>query len=368
MGRKTSEIIDYLEEIAPTDLAMDFDNVGLLIGNRNASIKRVLICLEVTSEVVEEAINEKIDLIVSHHPVIFQALRRINEHEPKGRIIYKLIKNDIGVYSAHTNLDVTHGGLNNQLASIIGLRDIENLVTYKREKLYKVVVFVPINAVDAVRSAMSRAGAGYIGNYGDCSFMVEGIGTFTPYEGTNPYIGTEGRLEKVEEYRLETIVPEGMLKRVLESMKSVHPYEEVAYDVYRLDMAGREYGMGNIGELDRPETLEAFINRVKQKLSVGSIRVSGKISKEIKNVAVFCGSFDRGILGAVKSKADVLLTGDVKYHDAVDMREMGICAIDAGHFNTERIITPVLKKLLSDKFPDVETIVSDVERDPFKFY
>lgn len=367
MSIKTREIIRYMEELAPNNLAEDYDNVGLLIGNRQSSVERIMVCLEVSSKTVDEAVAQKVDLIISHHPVIFKGLKRINEDDPKGNVIYRLIKNNVGVYSAHTNLDVAHGGVNNYLSLLLGLTEISNLKDYISEKLYKIVVFVPHDSVDSVREAMSRAGAGWIGNYSDCSFMTAGLGTFRPLEGTNPYIGTTGSLEKVDEYRLETVVTQKDLRKVIEAMIKIHPYEEVAYDIYPLEIKGRQYGMGNVGVLDKPKSLEDFIGVVKEKLNVRNVRIIGDIDGKIRKVAVFCGSFDRGVAGVAKSKADVLVTGDVKYHDAMDMLEMGMCVIDAGHFNTERIIVNRLVELISGNFPQIEVIKSNMEEDPFKF-
>lgn len=364
---RISDIARYMEELAPVNIAEDYDNVGLLIGDRGSKVNRILVCLDVSSKVVDEAVEKNVDLIVSHHPVIFKGLKRINEDDTKGSIIYKLIKNNIGVYSAHTNLDVAFGGVNNYLSSLLGLTEISNLTGYKSEKLYKVVVFVPVDSVDPVRDSMSRAGAGWIGNYSDCSFMAKGIGTFVPLEGTNPYIGTRGKLEKVDEYRLETVVSKDNLQKVVEAMKHAHPYEEVAYDVYPLEINGKEYGMGNVGVLDKPKTLEDFIALIKERLNIKTVRLIGSIDKEIKKVAVFCGSFDNKVAWAAKLQADVLVTGDVKYHDAMDMAEMGMCVIDAGHFNTERIIVPRLVQLLSNRFSDMEVMGNDVEEDPFKY-
>ncbi|MFZ5985911.1 MAG: Nif3-like dinuclear metal center hexameric protein [Bacillota bacterium] len=361
-----NEIIRFLEELAPNNLAEDYDNVGLLLGNRDSAVNRVMVCLDVTSKVAAEAAEKGVDLIVSHHPVIFKGLKRINEDDPKGRIIYNLIKNNIGVYSVHTNLDVVKGGVNNHLSMTLGLTEIKNLKKYKSEMLYKIVVFVPQDSVDLVRDAMSRAGAGWIGNYSDCSFMTKGTGTFRPLEGTNPYIGKKGNLERVDEYRLETVAPQKSLKKVVEAMTSAHPYEEVAYDIYPLEVSAKEYGMGDIGVLKEPVTLNEFVKTVKEKLDVSSVRVIGSIDRKIKNVAVFCGSFDESLSGLVKSNADVLVTGDIKYHTAVDIMEMGMCVIDAGHFNTEKIIVPRLSELISGKFPELEVISNKVEEDPFK--
>lgn len=367
MSTKCSEIIRFMEEMAPACLAEEWDNVGLIIGSRNQDIKRVMVCLDVTSKVVNEAVEKKVDMIVSHHPFIFKGLKRITEDDPKGSVVYRLIRNGIGVYSAHTNLDFTVEGINDTLASLLGLSNVRSLKKYRSGKLYKVVVFVPEAQVDQVREAMSNAGAGWIGNYSHCSFMAKGKGTFKPLEGTNPYIGSQGNLEKVEEYRLETVVPQEKLKNVINSMIEAHPYEEVAYDVYSLEIDGKEYGYGKVGTLAEAQKPESFISSVKEKLNVNNVRVIGNPKKEISNVAVFCGSFDERLLSGLKG-VDVLVTGDLKYHTCLDAAEMGLFIVDAGHYGTERVIVPKLAQTLAKKFPSIEVVTSELEEDPIKTY
>lgn len=368
MSAKCREITSFIEEFAPLHLAESWDNPGLILGSYDQEIRRVMVCLDVTSKVVDECVKNKIDLIISHHPFIFKGLKRINNDDSKGKAIYNLIKNNISVYSAHTNLDFTFGGINEQLAELLCLRDIKNLKKYKAEKLYKIVVFVPEDSVETVREAMCNAGAGWIGNYSDCSFMTKGIGTFKPLSNTNPYIGTRGHLENVGEYRLETIVPEKNLNSVISSMIKAHPYEEVAYDVYGLEVEGRQYGMGKVGVLGEPETLESFVALVKAKLNIPSLRLIGYTNREIKKVGVFCGSFDEDWSAALKHDVDILVTSDIKYHAAMDAVEMELCVIDAGHFNTERIIIPKLVDILSKRFVGLEFFSNNVEYDPFKTY
>lgn len=365
MGVELLEIIKYIENIAPKNLAEDYDNVGLIIGKKESEIKRIMVCLDVTSKVVEEAVGKSVDLIVSHHPFIFKGLKRINGDDVKGSIIYNLIKNNIAVYSAHTNLDIADGGVNESLAKVLGLCNLQNLKKHRILKLYKVAVFIPKEDVDKVRDAMSEAGAGWIGNYSDCTFMTNGIGTFKPLEGTNPYIGLKGKLEHVNEVKLETIVSQEKLHNVIDKMIKAHPYEEVAYDIYSLSMDGKEYGLGKVGTLKNSETLNNFISSVKEKLNVKNVRVIGNIDKKIKKVAVFCGSYDENCNKTVISKADVLVTGDIKYHTAIDMAEMGMCVIDAGHFNTERIIVPKLVNILNEQFENLDIFSNTVEKDPF---
>ncbi|WP_010243225.1 Nif3-like dinuclear metal center hexameric protein [Acetivibrio cellulolyticus] len=367
MAVKCGDIIRFMEEFAPPRLAEDWDNVGLMVGSREDEVKKVMVCLDVTPKVIEAASEENVDLIISHHPLIFKGLKRINREDFKGKIVMDLIQKGINVYSAHTNLDVTDGGINQYLSQVLGLKNIKNLKEYKIERLLKLVVFVPKESLDTVRDAMSKAGAGWIGNYSDCSFTTEGIGTFRPQEGTNPYIGTQGNLEKLEEYRVETVASERIIDRVVSAMISAHPYEEVAYDIYPLEIPGKEYGMGCVGEMGSAMQLDSFAEVVKNKLNAGNVRVIGNLDREIKKAAVFCGSFDNDIMGLAKSKADVLVTGDVKYHDALDMLQMGMCVIDAGHFSTERIIVPRLVEILKKKFSGVEVMSNNVEEDPFKY-
>ena len=367
MAVKCEDIIKFMEEFAPPILAEDWDNVGLMVGSREDEIKKVMVCLDVTSDVIKTAESNKVDLIVSHHPLIFKGLKKINREDFKGRMIMDLIRKGINVYSAHTNLDVTDGGVNEHLSRVLGLKNLKNLKYYKTERLLKLVVFVPKDSLDAVRDAIGKAGAGWIGNYSDCTFSTEGIGTFKPLEGTNPYIGTQGNLEKVEEYRVETVASERIIDKVVSAMITAHPYEEVAYDVYPLEFSGKEYGLGCVGEMDSDMRLDDFAEVVKSKLNTPKVRVIGNLDREIKKAAVYCGSFDNEIIGMVKSKADVLVTGDVKYHDALDMLQMGMCVIDAGHFSTERIIVPRLAEILKERFEDLEVISNKVEEDPFKF-
>lgn len=366
MGILLKEIADFMEEWAPLHLAEDYDNVGLLVGSRKTCVKNVMVCLDVTNDVVDEAVRSNINLIISHHPLIFKGIKRINEDDFQGGIIYKLIRNNIGVYSAHTNLDCTQNGVNENLARSLELQDIKILKSYKVEKLYKVVIFVPEGHEAKVREAIGRAGGGFIGNYSDCTFMIQGTGTFRPLNGSNPYIGTSDKLERVEEFRIETVVSQKDLNSVLNAMRKVHPYEEIAYDVYPLEINAKEYGHGNVGVLKNPLTLAEFVEMVKKNLNIENLRIIGEKVGVIKNVAVYCGSFDPSIISAVKAKADILVTGDVKYHDALDMVQMGMCAVDGGHHNTERIILPILKKKLSEKFQSINVIMNDVEKDPFK--
>jgi dinuclear metal center YbgI/SA1388 family protein len=359
------DVINFLEELAPPYLSEDWDNVGLMMGSKSKKIEKVLICLDITKSVVQEAISIKADMIISHHPFLFKGIKRIIPEDPKGELIYSLIKEDICVYSAHTNLDFAENGLNYTLAKSLGLKNLKNLKTHKKEKLYKIVVFVPCEFAEKVTSAMTSTGAGWIGNYSDCSFTLEGTGRFRPLEGSNPFIGSTDKLEKVIEHRVETIVKEELLSEVIDSMLNAHPYEEPAYDIYSLIQGGKEFGYGKVGELDQAVSLGDFISSVKKSLNIQSLRVIGDRKEKIKKVGVFCGSFDGDVVPSLKS-LDILVTGDVKYHTALDISELGLCVIDAGHFGTERIIVNELAILLGDKFQGLAILPSSVEKDPIK--
>lgn len=243
---------------------------------------------------------------------------------------------------------------------------MHNLNVYKNEKLYKIVVFVPEEAAEDVRIAMCNEGAGWIGNYSDCTFSVQGTGTFRPLEGTNPYTGSKYNLEKVKEIRMETISPERSLNKIIEAMKRHHPYEEVAYDVYPLKLKGQEYGLGKVGIVEPACPTEQFISKLKEVLNTDYIRVIGELPDKIVKVAVFSGGFDGDVSGLFREKPDLLITGDIKHNLAVDLLEMGFCVIDAGHFATEVIVKDLLVKILRDKFGEIDIIKSEWEKNPVK--
>ena len=245
------EIIQLFEQFAPKKLAMEGDKVGLLIGSLNQTVQNVLVALDVTEEVVDEAIEKKVQLIIAHHPLIFRPLKTILTDDPYGRIISKLIKHDIAVYAAHTNLDIANGGVNDMLAEKLGLQDLEVLVPTYEVPLKKLVVFVPKEDAEMLRKVLGDCGAGAIGNYTHCSYSNDGTGRFLPGEDTNPHIGQIGKLEAVPEERIETIFPETIEKKLISTMLKAHPYEEPAYDIYPLELKGETYGLGRIGYLER---------------------------------------------------------------------------------------------------------------------
>lgn len=364
------EVIQLFEQFAPKELAMEDDKIGLLIGSLNQPVKNVLVALDVVEEVVDEAIEKDVQLIISHHPLIYRPLKTIRTEDAYGKIITKLIKHDIAVYAAHTNLDVTFGGVNDLLAAKLGLKETDVLVPTYEMPLKKLVVYAPVQAADQIREVLGNAGAGFIGNYSHCSFSNEGTGRFLPGENTNPYIGLQGKLETVKEERIETIFPQNLERKIIKAMLKAHPYEEPAYDIYPLDLKGQTYGLGRIGYLQEEMTLEEFSEFVKTALDIKGVRVVGDLKDKIKKVAVLGGDGGKYYPTAIRKGADVFITGDMYYHTAIDAKLDGLNIIDPGH-NVEKVMKDgVVKKmteLCQEKHYQVSFLPSVIHTDPFLF-
>ena len=372
MSVKCQQIIQFIEELAPKKLAEDWDNVGLMIGSPSMDIQKVLICLDINTQVLNEAIEKEVDLIISHHPFIFSPLKTLRWDNVKGKLIQELITRRIGVYCAHTNLDISERGLNYWLANHLELKDLEILDKINYEKLYKFVIFVPKSDIGPIKEELGRQGAGWIGNYSHCSFSTDGIGSFKPLENTNPYIGTQGKIEEVEEVRIETIVKEHELSRTVKAVLKVHPYEEVAYDIYPLQNNGRIQGLGYVGAVEREKSGSEFIDFVKEKLNVDYLRGSGTLPEKIKKIAV-CSGAGAGLIHKAKfSGADAFITGDMKYHDGQLAEEVGLFVLDAGHFRTEIIVVKYLGEYLEECVRkskiQVEILQSNSGRDTLQVY
>lgn len=370
MSVKVQAICEAIELLAPKYLAEEWDNIGLQVGNLRDEVKGILVALDVTPEILQQAITQNVQMIISHHPLLFRPLKSMRTDTVLGNMIKEAIKNDIAIYAAHTNLDSAREGINHLLAGNLGLQQIEILQVSHQEKLVKIVVFAPADYADDIRNAMAEAGAGWIGNYSHCSFQSKGIGTFMPREGTNPYIGRQGVLEKVDEWRIETIVQEKQVKQVLAAMIHAHPYEEVAYDLYALANNGDSLGLGRLGELSESSTVYTLANKVKEILHCPVVRLVGDEERTVKKVAV-CGGSGASLIGkAVSAGADVLVTGDVKYHEAQEAAAQGLAIIDAGHFATEQIIVPILADYLTTYAREQDLkleIFTARERDVFKY-
>lgn len=336
-----------MEKLAPLRLAEEWDNVGLLVGEPGAGAERILLTIDITPEVIAEAVELAAGLIVTHHPFPFRPGKTIRTDRQDGAMLASLLKHDIAVYAAHTNLDAAVGGVNDALAGALGLVQVEPLKAVQ-EHLVKIVVYVPDGHEENVWQAMAGAGAGHLGKYSHCSFQMTGTGTFLPKAGARPFVGEIGVLERVAEIRLETVAPANLSKHVIHAMLSAHPYEEVAYDVYPLENSQSIGGMGRVGRLSAPETLQKFAARVKEALNFNGVRCVGDRNKMISRVAV-CGGSGMGLVGFT-SGADVLVTGDIRYHEAQAALAQGLCLVDAGHFATEYPVLESLQQWLENQF------------------
>ncbi|MFD1955910.1 Nif3-like dinuclear metal center hexameric protein [Paenibacillus thailandensis] len=365
-------VIQLMEQLAPKHYAVENDKIGLQLGTLNKEVKKIMVALDVTEAVADEAIAAGADLIIAHHAIIYRPLAKLDTSTPAGRLYEKLIKHDIAVYISHTNLDTADGGMNDWMADLVGIQadGRDSLEEVHTDKLYKLAVFVPRPHHEQVLQAVFRAGAGQIGSYSHCSFNTAGEGTFLPGEGTDPFIGKPGQLERVEEIRIETIVPHSIHRKVIQAMLKAHPYEEVAYDLYPVDLKGRSFGLGRVGKLTEPVTLGELCERVKQAFDVPALRVVGHKDRMIRKAAVLGGSGARYVRHAMFAGADVLITGDIDYHTAVDAVEAGFAIIDPGH-NAEKImkakVAEWLNARLAEKNYSTAAQASSVNTEPFRF-
>lgn len=370
MVAKVKDVMAAMEEIAPKRLAESWDKPGLAVGDPEREVRKIFVALDVIEPVIEEAKRIGADMIVTHHPMLlFRKVESITADNALGRRIFALIENKIAAFSAHTNLDVAQGGTNDVLAELAGLEDIEILEETWAEDLKKIVVYVPVGYEDAVREALCAAGAGHIGAYSHCTFGARGTGTFLPLDGTKPFLGERGKLERAEEIRLETIVPAGKLAAAIQAMLAAHPYEEPAYDVYAVERKGRREGIGRIGNLPEPVPFAEFAEGLRQRLGLDRIRLVGDGGKMVRRVGLCTGSGVEFLSAAARQGADAYLTGDIKYHEAQKAVEMGVCVADVTHYASEVLIVPVLQKKLAaaakENGWELEVACSDVDGQTF---
>ncbi|MEO8168380.1 MAG: Nif3-like dinuclear metal center hexameric protein [bacterium] len=337
---------------APKEIAWERDNIGLQVGDLKSKITGILVCLDCTEKVVAEAAKRNANLIISHHPVLFRPPKSITPVDETGRVIRALIRGNINLYSAHTNLDFTSGGTSFALAEALGLKNVEFLhKSYQVDR--KIVTFVPAQFAGKIRNAMSEAGAGVIGNYDQCSFEILGSGSFSGNDQASPTIGKKKILESVEEIRLEMIVKQWDVAKVVQALKSAHPYEEVAYDIYPLQNTNAEFGMGIIGSLPKPMPLTPFLNMVKRQLSAKMLRRTEGKKKTVARVAACGGAGGELVDTAIAREADVFITADVRYHEFHHAAEE-IILIDAGHFETEHLVVKAVVNKLRSEFANAE--------------
>lgn len=373
MGISGVEFIYRFEQYCPLEFAEPGDPVGLHIGTLNKEFNKIMVTLDVRPEVVAEAIEKKVDLIIAKHPPIFRPIKRLTTDQPQHKMYADLLKHDIAIYAAHTNLDIVPNGLNDWLCEEIGIKNTSYLKKIHSIPYQKLAVFVPETAGDQMREALAKAGAGKMSDrYKDCSFTVIGKGRFKPIGTANPAIGQINQSEIVKEEKIEVIFPKNSQQRVIAAMLKHHPYEEPAYDIYNIDNHALEFGIGRIGELETAVTIDELIAQLKNIFHLEGVKlVSARPNQKVKKIAICGGSGEKFYPEALAQGADVYITGDVYYHTAHDMLADQLTVIDAGHY-IEHICKPHLTALLNQWKQEenwtVEIIESEVNTDPFQLY
>ncbi|MBM3403632.1 MAG: Nif3-like dinuclear metal center hexameric protein [Bacteroidetes bacterium] len=362
---KANEIISYLNEWAPLAYQESYDNAGLIIGNGDQEVSGIIITLDVTPEVLEEAKKRKCNFILTHHPPVFKPVRSINPASFPGNIIYQAINNKQLIFALHTNVDNTHDGMNHNICQIIGLRETRILKPLPNQ-LAKLVTFCPVKFAAAVREALFQAGAGKLGEYDSCSFNAEGFGTFRALEKAQPYVGKKNIIHQEPELKIETIFPVHHQQEIIRALKKTHPYEEVAFDIIPLLNTFREAGSGMIGTLTKPMSAKTFLKQIRKKFQIPCLKYSGDDMKTIRTVAVCGGAGSFLIPEAISHKADVFLTGDMKYHDFFDTPQ-NLLLIDFGHYESEQTVKSLLFNQLHKKFPTFAILISETNTNPVKY-
>ena len=362
---KIKDITNCIEEIAPLNYAEDFDNVGLLIGDYNTIITGVLVTLDTLENIIDEAIEKKCNLIVSFHPIIFSGLKKLNGKNYVEKVVVKAIKNDIAIYAMHTALDNSTVGVNAKICEVLGLKNPTILIPQKNT-IKKLTTYAPTNTAEKVRQALFNAGAGTIGNYTNCSFNTEGIGTYKGNENSNPVIGQKGTFHAENETFISVIFEKHKEKNILKALFDAHIYEEVAYDIVSLENINQDIGIGMVGELDKEIDEIDFLKIVKKTMNSNGIRHSKLIGKPIKKVAVLGGSGSFAIENAKNSGADIYITSDIKYHEFYKAEGKLIIA-DIGHYESEQFTKNLLVDILTKKFPNFAIILSEKNTNPIYY-
>lgn len=357
-------VITFLENIAPRQLQESYDNAGLITGNPSDMVKGALIALDCTEEVVDEAIRKGANLIIAHHPIVFKGLKSFTGKNYVERAIIKAIKHDIAIYALHTNLDNVSQGVNRKLAEKLALVNLSILRPLRN--LVKLVFFCPVTDTSSVLQAVHEAGAGQIGEYSGCSFKVTGQGRFTPSENSKPTIGEPNKSQEVSEDRIEVILPAYLEQKILNALNEVHPYEQVAYFLTKLENINQDNGAGMLGELQQPMSKNDFLLYVKTKLNLDVIRYSGD-AKSIKKVAVCGGAGAFLLTDALSRNADAFITGDIKYHDFFDA-ENSLLYCDVGHYESEIGTKELLYDFLTENFTTFALHLTECVTNPIKYF
>jgi dinuclear metal center YbgI/SA1388 family protein len=359
-------IIAELEKFAPLAYQESYDNCGLLTGNKEQEVTGALLCLDCIEAVVEEAIQKKCNLIIAHHPIIFSGLKKLNGSNYIERTIIKAIQNNIAIYACHTNLDNVKLGVNKKIADKLGLVN-QQLLSPKKSLLKKLVTFVPSTHLEIVRENLFNAGAGNIGNYDSCSFILEGTGSFRGNENSNPFIGEKGKLSLEKETRLELIFETVNESQIISALKQNHPYEEVAYDIYQLENTYQNIGSGMLGELPNSLSEIEFLEKLKVVFKVKVIKHTALTNKNIKKVALCGGSGSFLLKNAINSKSDIYISSDFKYHEFFDA-ENQILVADIGHYETEQFTPEIFYDIISNKFPTFASYLTETNTNPVNYF
>jgi dinuclear metal center YbgI/SA1388 family protein len=360
------DIIQFLEKIAPASLQEEYDNAGLITGNKQIACTGALISLDCIESIVEEAITKNCNLIIAHHPIIFKGLKKINGNNYVERTIIKAIKNDIAIYAIHTNLDNVLHGVNGKMANMLGLENVQILAP-KKNLLQKLVVFCPNDNVEKLSEALFAAGAGHIGNYSQCSFSSEGIGTFKPEKGANPQTGEIGIKEILQETKVEVIFPHWLQGQIITAMNATHPYEKVAHDILNLDNIYEETGSGVVGILPNAMEESEFLTHLSTIFKIKLAKHTHFTGKQITKVALCGGAGSFLIKSANAAGADVYITADLKYHEFFDA-DGQMLLVDIGHFESEQFTIDLLFELLSDKFPNFALLKTSINTNPVEYF
>jgi dinuclear metal center YbgI/SA1388 family protein len=358
------EIAEFLETWAPAGTAEDYDNVGLLTGRLSNDVQRIMVSLDATEEVVQEAVDRGCQLLISHHPILFKGLKKLTGQHYAARAVEKAIQHGVSLFALHTNLDNAHTGVNFLLAEKLGLEtDSLRILRPMEQRLINFSYFVPVEDHEKVLKAAHQAGGGCIGKYYDCSFTVEGRGRFTPGEGSNPEIGEIGKPEELGEYKVEIIVPDVLFSKLLAAVREAHPYEELAYYASPVANAWYDKGAGMLGMLPEEMEFDAFVERVKSRLGLKVLKHTRPLKKTVKKIAL-CGGAGIFLLPDAKAAdADVFLTSDVKYHEFFDAEDR-LVLMDAGHFETEQFTSEGIVRKLSAQSPNIAVLLSETKTNP----
>lgn len=363
---KIKELTEYLEQVAPLAYQESYDNSGLLVGSPEDEIQKALISLDCTEQVVQEAIDKGCDIIISHHPIVFSGLKKFTGKNYVERVLIKAIRHNIALYAIHTNLDNIYGGVSSKIAQKLNLHS-HAVLAPKQGLLKKLAVYVPRTHVEVVREALFSAGAGGIGNYDQCSYNTAGYGTFRAQQGASPTIGAIGKQERVEETKIEVLYPADRERKIILAMYAAHPYEEVAYDIIKMENALHQVGAGAIGNLAEEMNEQAFLAYIKERLNLKVIRYTKPLGKMISRVAV-CGGAGGFLLEAAKrSGADIFITADYKYHEFFDAQDEIIIA-DIGHFESEQFTQDLLMDIIRKKFVNFAVLLTEIDTNPINYY